>query len=166
LQEDFKLMAEKTNNPVHLREYYTAKVLSYTKYRDEAFNTWRIADHTGAGIVLGEAASSYIKFQRKVATMDEHPYMFAVANYACYRLWPEVANTLSTRWPKPQPPYDQWVKSMQDPTFHSATKLAQTVETALPSDAHDSNSSTYTAVKEVLYEGLKHEVEFFNDYIA
>jgi thiaminase len=114
--------------------------------------------------LLGKAANSYIEYQGKFARMEEHPYMLAVANYACYRLWPEVANTISMGGAKP--PYDQWVDANKDPTFHSATKLAQTVESALPSDAHDPDSSTYTALKEVLYEGLKHEVEFFGDYIA
>ena len=136
---------------------------SYYKYREEMCNSWRIYQPIHGAIKLGREATDYITFETSVVhNFKNKPYYYALANYACFRLWPEMCRYLKTQMG------DQWKASVYwrwiedndcaDDGTASYNKLADLIEHCKSRDSEFDEVSAQNIVR----RALEFEVSFFN----
>ncbi|EFJ50955.1 hypothetical protein VOLCADRAFT_109657 [Volvox carteri f. nagariensis] len=158
--DNFNKIQDNPNNSVILKQYYQGKVQSYTALTKDTYSAWHIneaVDEQYGAIRLSPAARDYIAFEKSVVTNDaDKPIYFALANYPCYRLWPEMCEYLIQELAGTPTVYQTWIDYNKD--FRSAEKLANLLESQC-------SDFEWERAKEVFLEALNFEVKFFNEFM-
>jgi thiaminase len=138
---------------------------SYTYRRDEAQYQWCVQQPVQSAIRLNSAARHYVSFE--AAMMNDYvevPYYYALANYPCFKLWPEMCKYLKENmidWNKSV--YKKWIEDNSDDDKAgkeaAATKLARVIDWCIQSDGPKFKAKI---AEQVLIDALNYEVDFFN----
>ncbi|KAG5190118.1 hypothetical protein JKP88DRAFT_352841 [Tribonema minus] len=106
----------------------------------------------GSAIKLGRAVTDYISFKTSVlAHFKDKPYYYALANYACFRLWPDMSSYLQKELG------DSWEKSVSQgwirenapsapPELGPPEHLADLIEACKITDAGEFDEETATGI--------------------
>ena len=88
------------------------------------------------------------------------PRYYLLANYPCYRLWPEMAKYLKEKLGNKlnDSVYKGWINENGD--FSSATKLSAMIESYREEFTKD--PQTKAKAQKVFLDAMRHEVAFFN----
>jgi thiaminase len=164
LQENFKILQHNPKSNAELTSYCKETVTKYIGYVEVALKQWLINDPTAGCIQLQGSALDYISFKESVTHFGhETPWASAVACYACYRLWPALANELGGYM---SPPYKKWADDNKDAGLEAANELAKVVEASLTAEERETGSKAYERAKQVVLRALRAEVDFFNSVPA
>ena len=118
------------------------------------YTSWHINEHNYEPISLSTAARDYISFEGALtANYWDKPWYYALGNYPCFRLWPELANYLNDQHQDRLGVYKGWVENNLG--FSSAKKLAALLE-------HHGDKFTKEDAQRVFLAAMKYEIEFFN----
>ncbi|KAG2485010.1 hypothetical protein HYH03_016213 [Edaphochlamys debaryana] len=159
-QECFQAITTNPGNSKDLQDYYALKAISYQGYSRDMKHLWHI--NSLETVRLSPAAYDYIRFEGSMVTsLKDKPWYFLLANYPCYRLWPEMSAYLKTTLNATLGDYQKsiykgWIDD--NSSFKSAASLAAMIE---PYRGYLAEPNKPDA-KQLFLKALEYEVAFFD----
>ena len=149
----FKKAADRSNDSLEVQNFLTSEATKWEEYWVYLADVWHIKNV--GGIKLGEAASNYINYIRKVAE-EEDPVYTVLALTPCAKLWPWLGQQIGSDT-KNFGVYTTWVKENLNSTSTGYKEFEEIVQVA-----YDNDIVTIEKAKLIFSESMENEVQFFN----